>query len=957
MQFWLEQALCARSAPDQRSGKGILLRSESGGKPRHTLPMVEGPSPMTVDLEAESASPMVVDLVAEDAPSASRQGTWVTKLPRKRRASREPATLRAVPRVAPLRLATRSGSALPNVEVACRPAAPQGDAGQPSGLREGAAQLAAPSQGQDPTSLARRLACGRTAEVLSRLRTLHLFALDAVEDGPRVTPGELKPRRGLQATRGNEDVFILDTFTNRQADFADVSALVAFEDDPDLFALKPVISCPFAELSRVRFEFQLDLKRGRRAVARRVPAAELSFTGVSVREAAAAALQLREPAPAARLLTEGSQVRAVIPQAAEDHARQLPGHCAYPINRNTEPHFVLDLPLPAEYDARPHRCSACQHARARAGAADAIDLLSGEEGEARAGAPRSYFPVLPSDVVSSHEGAVHLPAGKRHGDVFFTAPFLFEVLQMFYETLNVRQVRRQLVGLYAANTLAESQRLCDRGLGPYSTAWYLTACPGSEGLSALIAKGFSHFLPGRIAAMSKHQHVYNGQGLRFDGNFKLAKLLRSPRHTVVLAFCGVDGSLLQPPVIAETESWDNIEKVLRPLLRDLKAARLEAGCSLIESLPAFFSTDNYAKHRFQAQRVFADIWADMRVVVDANTPRGSARRKSVLPRGHGVPCIIAGDPLHDHINLRKLLSAKNGDANCLRADHMDMMRRLSAAEAPAELDLGGRQPGHLTRRAKVLLRSAVRDVAVKFKQKLAAARKKRVRAVRGFLSSATVRESPLWEALFGAVPPRGTLARLARLFGCELHPAVEGWAWRSRQEFKEEVGRMRAWYQPGRRTTMRKRGLQRGAVPVQCVACQRTAWAQKVQTHFRRLVKRGRLEGLWHWRLVARGLREAGVPMQTGTVSVERSWAFLLGMLCKALTGLTRDMWELVMGLAFMRHCYRHFNKKCAPAWAREDYLLAERLDSLHAITRSLRDGGCDCGLLKALSDVFAEPA
>ena len=93
--------------------------------------------------------------------------------------------------------------------------------------------------------------------------------------------------------------------------------------------------------------------------------------------------------------------------------------------------------------------------------------------------------------------------------------------------------------------------------------------------------------------MEQRQFVYNGQAVRLDGNYDLAKRIvvkatgaakLGRPHTVVLAFCGVDGSLLCPPVPLATESWPDMEPHIFKLLEGIKAARLRAGCARLTNL-------------------------------------------------------------------------------------------------------------------------------------------------------------------------------------------------------------------------------------------------------------------------------------------------------------------------------------------------------------------------------------
>ena len=99
----------------------------------------------------------------------------------------------------------------------------------------------------------------------------------------------------------------------------------------------------------------------------------------------------------------------------------------------------------------------------------------------------------------------------------------------------------------------------------------------------------------------------NGQGLQSDGHFKLAsrvavykrkfsvrgRVLRRYERpfSVILAWCCVDGSLLQLMTLHRAEAWPDIESVLKPLLKGINRARMQAGFSVDDSMPVFHSTD------------------------------------------------------------------------------------------------------------------------------------------------------------------------------------------------------------------------------------------------------------------------------------------------------------------------------------------------------------------------------
>ena len=134
-----------------------------------------------------------------------------------------------------------------------------------------------------------------------------------------------------------------------------------------------------------------------------------------------------------------------------------------------------------------------------------------------------------------------------------------------------------------------------------------------------------------------------------------------------------------------------------------------------------------------------------------------------------------------------------------------------------------------------------------------------------------VSNSDTWRLLFGAKPPRGAVARIARRCNVNLDITMQAHGYESLQEFKKEVRRFYAWYKKGKRSSRRRRGTIRERQH-QYVRAAKTIMTGKVRRHFRRLLKPLRLEGLWEWAKVARALHEAGIPVTTGTVRLESFW-------------------------------------------------------------------------------------
>ena len=143
---------------------------------------------------------------------------------------------------------------------------------------------------------------------------------------------------------------------------------------------------------------------------------------------------------------------------------------------------------------------------------------------------------------------------------------LTELCQQFRDALSSRAIRRHRASLYASAALTEQCRLHNAGAAPYSFAWILRALPDNKVLQRVVLRGFAGFVQARVRIMRRRQLAYNGQGLRHDGCFWLAKIIKGGKFTVALALFGADGSLLDVPQPTATESWCDIQSALRPLL-------------------------------------------------------------------------------------------------------------------------------------------------------------------------------------------------------------------------------------------------------------------------------------------------------------------------------------------------------------------------------------------------------
>lgn len=206
-----------------------------------------------------------------------------------------------------------------------------------------------------------------------------------------------------------------------------------------------------------------------------------------------------------------------------------------------------------------------------------------------------------------------------------------------------------------------------------------------------------------------------------DGHFKIPKRvvtwrlckdgrrrLRRGQFKCLMGFTGVDGALLLPPTLIPQERWEDIETILRPYLAELQATRLQAGWQLTDTMPVFHCTDNYRRDWKGVARLYKEIWMALQVSADASTPKSTALRAKIM-QWLSDYLIVTGDPEHDVIKLRKLLSRKNKQSHAALSDHADILHRLAAplAEAPAVDELALRGPILLPLRVRELLAATV----------------------------------------------------------------------------------------------------------------------------------------------------------------------------------------------------------------------------------------------------------
>ncbi|CAK0812479.1 unnamed protein product, partial [Prorocentrum cordatum] len=385
---------------------------------------------------------------------------------------------------------------------------------------------------------------------------------------------------------------------------------------------------------------------------------------------------------------------------------------------------------------------------------------------------------------------------------------------------------------------------------------------------------------------------------------------------------------------------------------------MACGYSADESQPVFCSTDNYEKHRLRLRGAFAKVWSGLRLVSDGVTPKAPASRKRVLASDR-VPgrALITGDPQHCIIKMRRFVSPHSADGRDFQFDYIDAINRLSKPRAPADAAAvrGCWRP--LSPAGRDLLRAAVSPPKEKYDAVAGRAPATAREKFRQFMGKPRILQDPVWVEYFGARPPRGTLARVARRAGAALHGALHPHGWGSKKSFRAEIQCLREWYKAGRKSWARRRGIRRGHAAGPWRPSRDSVLKAKLKQHLRVLVSHLKVEALFKWREVADLLHEAGIDMQSGTVPVERLWANFVRYFPDAARGMSRDWWDLLNNLGYMRYNFRHFNHPRLDPWTRGDALIAERIDNMITLARALQRHGQDTSpqLVALFKDVMGD--
>ena len=502
-------------------------------------------------------------------------------------------------------------------------------------------------------AMAKRLKEGRTFQ-----RQLLLTSAGLSEPVSDAATEQLPPMPGLSARVAGKVVLILHTSLRRGRRLCHVATLKECQDGPGdashIVSKDPVEEVVAEDLQQIAPVFVFcGVKRGR-AWFQHKDVPTITFASASKFQqgvlAARDAMSWQLPEQPERAQHGVVSWRAVLeiqPSSARAHVEQNLHRCVPREAIQSSTVFVWDFPWPLELDARPWRCATCKSSKGAAGA--------------------HYFAVSPRDILDAAPEAVHFYQ-ERIGHIYVTTRWLLHFLTVLYSEFNFRAVRRRLLDIYFASALS-----CLRtgSSGPDARIRsMLRSFPDAKALAILALHAFGGLIQKRVDGLVALQALMNGQGIRLDGHFKMAKVIRRFSTTkgngkgrgkshhpfaCIMGFTGTDGSLLQPPLPLRAEACPDMQPMLQTLLSNILQQRLAAGLSLQDAAPTFVATDSYHKHRLLLEKLRCKVGDQLRI-----DGRAGAAARVVDQQDHPVKALthICGEPYHDVINARKLVSPR-----------------------------------------------------------------------------------------------------------------------------------------------------------------------------------------------------------------------------------------------------------------------------------------------------------
>ena len=388
----------------------------------------------------------------------------------------------------------------------------------------------------------------------------------------------------------------------------------------------------------------------------------------------------------------------------------------------------------------------------------------------------------------------------RHGKVSASPLLLFWLLMMLYRDMNLHEVRRKLLDLYSASTLHAAQ------MTP-QLRWILMCVPDHHAIKDILLSCFADFVQKRVDLMQERQFVYNGQLIRGDGNYDLAKAVvryvegqKSHPYTVALAWCGVDGSLLVHvgasivcPKWVLALHWSVLGAVAPEAQAGATTGRIQFG-RFYSVLPCYRFLPQASAKTLQTiwlslerlARGGPSTYALQRCFCQVGVISEEASQAKWLLR-------VTGEPMHDLFALRRLASPAANDCRSFLADHERLILRLNAPAFPSGSSSHSiADDVDISNSAQLLLQRCVKESAASVADAVAASPTE-VAELRELMASENVQHHIIWHTLFSAAPPQGVLVRIGRLLRASLHAThAELYNFLDKNDFVDEVRRMEA---------------------------------------------------------------------------------------------------------------------------------------------------------------------
>lgn len=126
-----------------------------------------------------------------------------------------------------------------------------------------------------------------------------------------------------------------------------------------------------------------------------------------------------------------------------------------------------------------------------------------------------------------------------------------------------------------------------------------------------------------------------------------------------------------PFVVAPGEAFHDQVKDLEPFLRKAKSLRMTHGLSSTDSRPTVHATDTYNKHRLLWPPIYDKVWMEQQVDAQGHTKKGDVCKVQRSGVGESDATMVTGEPMHELINLRRVLPSVGHDFADIYFDHAE----------------------------------------------------------------------------------------------------------------------------------------------------------------------------------------------------------------------------------------------------------------------------------------------